>query len=387
MNRLPTPAEAERAARQALAAGDATRAEALARALLGAANTGTPAVWGLLAQALRRQLRMAEARQIQEMLVEAFPGNLDLRFDLAETLLQLGEFERGWREYAHRYSLLHTAPLERKVQAPRWDGRPMPGQTLLIHDEQGFGDTFQFLRLLPRAKEQSGARLVVQIAREQESFARRMEGIDAVVLRGELPPPFARHCEMMSLPMAMGLRLEDLPGPIPYLSADPAREAKWARRLAAIARPRVALVWAGRPNHVNDANRSTTLAPFAPLAGVGGCSFLSLQKGPRAAEAGNPPPGLNLVDLGPEIEDFDDTAAILRLADLLISVDSSPVHLAGGLGRPAWVMLPHLAEWRWLLEREDSPWYPSLRLFRQERPGDWAGVMNRIAAGLRALRG
>jgi hypothetical protein len=385
MDTILTPAETESQARQALADNEPEKAEALARALL-AGGGGPVHIWSILAVALRRQKRFAEAKPILEMLVDRFPANMNLHFDLAENLLQIGEFERGWREYHYRYGMAHTMALERKIQMPRWDGRPLPGKTLLIYDEQGYGDTFQFLRMVPWAKKKSGARLVLQIAGEQESFARRMDGIDEIVLRGQLPPPFDMYCEMMSLPMVMGLKLSDLPGTIPYLAAHKGRLQKWRRRLKKLPRPIVALVWAGRPEHANDANRSTTLATLAPLAEVGGCTFISVQKGPKAAEAMSPPPGLALTDLDDEIGDFDDTAAILSVADLLISVDSSPVHLAGALNRPAWVMLPFISEWRWLTERNDSPWYPSLRLFRQDRFGDWEGVVQRMAAALREFR-
>lgn len=384
MNTVLTIEEAERQARQALAANDPARAEALARALLSN-GSGPVQVWSILVQSLRRQGRPAEAKPILEMLVDHLPANMELRFDLAETLLQLGEFERGWREYRHRYAMAHTVALERKVQRPRWDGQPMAGKVLLIHDEQGFGDTFQFLRLVPWAKKKSGAHVVLQITKEQESFPRRMEGIDQIVLRGQLPPPFDLHCEMMSLPMALGLKLEDLPGPVPYLAADKGHVKKWRQRLAGLPRPIVALNWAGRPGHPNDANRSTSLASLAPLAEVTGCSFVSIQKGPKADEAESPP-GFPLINLDKEIADFDDTAAILSVADLLISIDSSPVHLAGALNRPAWLMLPFIGEWRWMSDRDDSPWYPSLRLFRQDKPGDWQGVARRIAGALGHFR-
>ncbi len=385
MNTVLTQQEAELQARQALDADDPEKAEALARAL-AAGGMGTLQTWSVLAKALGRQGRLAEAKPIQEMLVDQLPGNMELRFDLAVTLLQLGDFDRGWREYRHRYNMVHTAALERKVRKPRWDGGPLAGKTLLIHDEQGYGDTFQFIRLLPWAKKKSGARLVLQIVPEQESFARRMDGIDEIVLRGQVPPPFDMYCEMMSLPMAMGLTLSDLPGTVPYLTAHKGRLQKWRRRLKNLPRPIVALVWGGRPEHVDDAKRSIPLATLAPLGGVEGCSFISVQKGPKAAEAKTPPAGLALTDLDEEIADFDDTAAILSVADLLISVDSAPVHLAGGLNRPAWVMLPFSSEWRWLTEREDSPWYPSLRLFRQDKAGDWDGVVRRMADALREFR-
>ena len=367
--------------RALLATGHLEQAEQRARKIL-ASGTGPLSVWHLLVVAVRDQGRIDEARQLYELLVERFPGNLSFRFELSESLLLLGDFERGWREYHHRYGMPHTVKFERKVQRPRWDGRPIPGRTLLIHDEQGYGDTFQFMRMVPWAKRRSQARVVLQINADQERFARRLDGVDEVVLRGDLPPPFDMHCEMMSLPMAMGLTLADLPGPVPYLEADPGRVKRWRRRLAGLPRPWVALVWAGRPTHLNDARRSMTLDTLAPL-GMSGITYLAVQKGPAEAQATSPPPGMRIERLNEDIHDFQDTAAILSLTDLLISVDSAPVHLAGALGRPAWVMLPFVPDWRWLLNRDDSPWYPSLRLFRQPSRGDWGAVSERIAAALR----
>jgi len=256
---------------------------------------------------------------------------------------------------------------------------------LLIHDEQGYGDTFQFLRMVAWARERSKARVILEINAESLSLAQRFSGCDEVIVRGTLPGPFDTHCEMMSLPMAMGLTLANLPEPQPYLSADAQRLAKWQQRLADLPRPLVALVWAGRPTHFNDANRSLALSELAPLA-LPGVTFLSIQKGPAAAQALSPPPGMSLVSLSDEINDFEDTAAILTLADLLISVDSSPVHLAGALGRPAWVMLPFVPDWRWLLGRSDTPWYRDVRLFRQPSRGNWGAVMSTIASELAGLK-
>jgi hypothetical protein len=355
-------------------------AEALIRPWV-ASGTAPLAVWRLLVPVLRRQGRIAETRRIQEMLVQTEPGNLSTRFELAETLLLQGEFTRGWREYRYRYSMPHTARIERKVQRPRWDGQPIVGKTLLIHDEQGFGDTFQFLRMVPWAHQRSGARVVLQINEEQLPFARRAGGFDEILPRGALPPPFDLHCEMMSLPMAMNLQLTDLPGKIPYLSADAARVEHWRKRLAPLPGPRVALFWSGRPTHFNDAARSMSLEDLAPLA-MPGVTFLSMQKGDKAAQTQRPPAGMHLVPIADETRDFSDTAAVLSLADLLISVDSSPVHLAGALGRPVWVMLSFVHDWRWLLDRTDSPWYPTARLFRQTSPHDWRGVMSEMAAKL-----
>ncbi|WP_367646731.1 glycosyltransferase family 9 protein [Achromobacter mucicolens] len=342
---------------------------------------GAPAVlWRLLGLAVKFQGRVQEAADIQAMLATAMPGNLSARFDLAETRLLQGDFERGWTEYRWRYSLSHTAAMDRKVQRPRWDGSRIAGQTLLIHDEQGYGDTLQFMRLIGAARARSGARVVLEVHPDLLSFARRLVGPDAFP-RGQIPPPFDQHCELMSLPMAIGLRMADLPGQVGYLSADAARVEKWRKRLAGLPRPWVALAWAGRPTHSNDANRSLALADMAPLA-VPGITYLAIQKGPAAAQAATAPPGMNIVPLDAEIADFEDTAAILSLADLLVSVDSSPVHLAGALNRPAWVLLPFLPDWRWLLQRSDSPWYPSLQLFRQPAPGDWKPVMHDVGQAL-----
>ncbi|SAL00472.1 TPR repeat-containing protein [Caballeronia fortuita] len=346
-----------------------------------ASGTGPIALWRLLAAALRPQGKLEATRAIQEMIVAQVPGDYSARFDLSETLLLLGDFERGWREYRYRYSLAHTASMERKVQRPRWNGQPMPGQTLLIHDEQGYGDTFQFMRMVPWAKRQSGARVVLEVNADTLSLARRLDGCDDIVVRGELPPPFHQHCEMMSLPMAIRLTLDDLPGPMPYLRADPERVAHWRRRLDALPRPLVALVWAGRPTHVNDANRSLRLDQLAPLA-LPGVGFVSIQKGPACVQAEAPPAGMPLVSLSDEIRDFDDTAAILSIVDLLVSVDSSPVHLAGALGCPCWTMLPFVPDWRWLMQRDDTPWYPHMRLFRQTRRGDWDDVISSMREAL-----
>lgn len=376
--------EFEQQIKDLAATGQWEQAEALLRPVL-ASGTGPVPLWRLLVRVLRPQGKIEEVRRVQEMLVAAVPGDLAGRFDLAETLLLLGDFPRGWREYHWRYSLAHTTQIDRKVQRPRWDGRRIPGQTLLVHDEQGFGDTFQFMRLVPWAKERSGAQVILEINSETLSLAKRTNGFDTVIPRGSLPPAFDVHCQMMSLPMVLGLQIADLPGPIPYLTPEPGRLVKWRKKLRHLPRPLVALVWAGRPTHHNDANRSMSLADFAPLA-LPGISFVALQKGPKADEAKSPPAGMSLTALSDGIRDFEDTAAILSVADLLISVDSSPVHLAGALGRPAWVLLPFVPDWRWLLDRTDTPWYPSLTLFRQTTRGDWPGVMAKAGQALAAFR-
>ena len=377
----PAPVSPDQQIQLLLNADKPQEAEAVARSLLQA-QAAPLRIWQLLILALRAQRRYEEIRNIQAHLVNARPFDLSMRFDLAETSLMLGDFDRGWKEYHYRYSLPHTTRIERKVQVPRWDGSPMPGKTLLIHDEQGFGDTFQFIRMVPWAKKRSGARVVLEIGKETLPFAQRLEGIDQVVPYGELPPPFDSHCELMSLPMAMGLKMSDLPGPMPYLKANPDHIERWKKRLADLRRPLIALTWSGRP--FPNPRRSIPLETLAPLAKTG-FTFVSIQKGHKPEAGFTIPEGLNLIDLESEITDFEDTAAIMSIADLSVSIDSAPIHLAGAMGRPGWLMLLYNADWRWLHERADSPWYPSLRLFRQPKKDDWESVINRISDELKEL--
>jgi hypothetical protein len=359
-------------------------AEQLLRPVLSS-GVGPIPLWRQMFYALRPQGKIVEATRIMEMVVQTLPGDMSARFDLSELLLLQGEFTRGWREYRFRYKLDHTVLIGRHVQKPRWEGQPIKGKTLLIHDEQGYGDTFQFLRMVAWARERSGARVILEVNHESYSLAKRIEGYDEIITRGTIPPAFDLHCELMSLPMAMGLQLSQLPGKMPYMTADPARIEKWRARLVDLPRPLVGLVWAGRPTHTNDIRRSMKLDDLAPLA-QDGVTFVAIQKGPASAQAANPPAGMSLVSLSDEINDFEDTAAIFMLLDTLISVDSSPVHLAGALGCPAWVMLPFMPDWRWLLGREDTPWYPATRLFRQPAPGQWEPVLQSMSSELGKLK-
>lgn len=368
--------------KQLLASGNLAGAEALLRPHL-ASGTGPIPLWRLLIRAIRPQGKISETRLIQEMLVDQQPADLATRFDLSETLLLLGEFDRGWLEYRYRYSLQHTKSIERKVQLPRWNGNPIPNQTLYIHDEQGFGDTFQFLRLVKLAKLKSQAKIILEV--NQESFslvARSLSNVvDQFVMKGALPPPFHLHCELMSLPYALKLQISDLPGEIPYLKADPDRLSKWLNVLQKFPKPWVAICWAGRPTHFNDLNRSLSLKSISPILDCN-ATFISIQKGPATQQLAEFSSRKNLLNLDQDIKDFEDTAAILSLCDLLISVDSSPVHLAGAVGCPTWVMLPFVPDWRWLINRNDTPWYPKHRLYRQPSIGDWSSVINALRSNL-----
>lgn len=350
-----------------------------------ASGVGPIALWRQLFYAVRPQGKVAQAQQILELIVQTVPSDIAARFDLAEILLLEGDFTRGWRQYRFRYQLDHTVVMARHVQKPRWEGQAIHGKTLLIHDEQGFGDTFQFLRMVASAQTRSGARIILEVNEESYALAQRSAGFDEIIQRGSIPPPFDLHCELMSLPLAMGLQLSDLPGKLPYLSANPQRVEKWRKCLADLPRPLVGLVWAGRPTHTNDVRRSMTLNDLAPLAQTG-ISFVALQKGPASAQAATPPAGMSLLSLSDEIHDFEDTAAICMLLDTLISVDSSPVHLSGALGCPVWVMLPFMPDWCWLLGRNDTPWYANTRLFRQPADVQWQPVLQALAAELLKLK-
>jgi hypothetical protein len=361
-----------------------SEAETLLRPFVRDGKSAPLPVWKLLVSVLHPQGKIEETRRIQELLVATTPGDLTARFALAETLLLQGEFERGWREYRYRYSLPEITPSGRQPQGPRWDGEPINGRILLIHDEQDYGDTLQFLRMVPWARERSGARVILQINAEQLPLAARAGGFDEIVPRAA-HPSFDLHCEMMSLPMALNLRLGDLPGPIPYLTADKSLVEQWRSRLAALPRPWVGLYWARRPTDCNAAASSMSLTDLAPLS-MPGFTFISIQQADEAAQAHEPPPGMTLVRLGEEIRSVEDSAAILSLLDLLISIDASPVHLAGALGRPVWVLLPFIHNWRWLLSRADTPWYPTARLFRQPAQQVWEPVLREVAVELGKLR-
>jgi tetratricopeptide (TPR) repeat protein len=331
--------------------------------------------------------RPEEAETSYRQALSIAPDHAKAHFNLAHLLLQTGRLEAGWHHFEWR-AASHGAG-RRDFAAPLWDGRPLAQGTLLVHAEQGLGDTLHFCRYLPRVA--ARCRLVVEVQRPLHRLIAGMPGIDAVVVRGEALPPFDAQCPMMSLPRLFGTVLETIPAAIPYLAPDPAEAARWRMRLTGLPGLRVGLVWAGgvRPDQPElaavDARRSIGLAPLAPLATVPGVSFLSLQKGPPATQAATPPDGMTLHDFTEELDDFADTAALVEALDLVISVDTSVVHLAGALGKPVWLLNRFDTCWRWLQDRDDSPWYPTLRQFRQTVPGDWASVVAAIAAALRQM--
>ena len=293
-------------------------------------------------------------------------------------LLLCGEYEEGWRDYEWRWRVKAFSSPMRAVREPVWKGERMAGGTLLLHAEQGFGDTLQLVRYAALAAERCKA-VVVECQAQLKRLLAATPGVSSVHAPGEPPPRFDAHLPMMSLPGVFGTTLQTVPWSGPYVLAPAgARQA-----LISSPGPNIGLVWAGEPRQGDDRKRSLTLERLAPLADTPGATFYSLQKGAGAAQAATPPQGLRFVDLAPHLHDFADTAACIAQLDLVITVDTSVANLAGAMGAPTWVLLSTVPDWRYQLEGDTTPWYPTMRLFRQARDGDWPGVVARVAQALR----
>jgi hypothetical protein len=302
-------------------------------------------------------------------------------FGIAEASLLQGDFARGWEEYEWRFKLGNAPPLMPKTDLPAWDGKKLPrGETLLLIADQGYGDVIQFSRYIPWAAERCRD-IAVACSRELQPVIRQYNAVGPIFDHWDEKPEFAAWLPLSGLPRLAGTRLDTIPAEIPYLRADPGKVARWAERLWALSPQgyrRIGVVWAGRPTHTNDDNRSTGLATCAPLAELPRVTLVSLQKGTAQAQIGAYWGRAPLINLGPEIHDYGDTMAILECLELLVTVDTSAGHLAGAMGKPVFIMLPYAPDWRWLLDRDDSPWYPSARLFRQSAARDWAPVIAAI---------
>ena len=314
------------------------------------------------------------------------PAMPSAHFELAEALLLSGQFAEGWEEYEWRFRLPNVPQPLPAGEQPQWDGQPMPSETLLLIGDQGFGDTIQFARYIPLVAKRC-PKLVVACSAEMFPVISQQPGVQAYSERWAEMPAFAAYCPLSGLPRLFKTDLGNIPAPIPYLNAEPALVEHWRRRLDALSLPgyrRVGLVWAGRPTHGNDFNRSITLKHLAPLVEIERIVFFSLQMGPGQAQIGGYYGQAPLINLGAEIRDFSDTMAILTLLDRLVSVDTSVAHLAGAMGRPVSMLTPFAPDWRWLQGRSDTPWYPSVELLRQSAPGDWGAPVAVAAARLRS---
>jgi tetratricopeptide (TPR) repeat protein len=310
--------------------------------------------------------------------------------NIAQALLLSGRFEEGWKEYEWRWKTSQMAADARDFSAPGWSGEAIGDRVILLHDEQGFGDTLQFCRYVPMIS--AGARIVLEVHAPLVRLLSRLPGVLQIVARGDRLPPFDLHCPLLSLPRAFGTTLDTIPAAVPYLSADPTLAAGWRNRLDCLHGLRVGLVWASNPDSAQDAgrqrdrqNKSIALDNLSLLAEAREVSFVSLQKGEAAAQTRQPPAGLVIHDWTDELEDFADTAALVDGLDLVISIDTAVAHLAGALGKPVWLINRFDTDWRWLLDRDDSPWYPQLRQFRQPRPGDWDAAIRNVLVALQRL--
>ncbi len=311
----------------------------------------------------------------------ALPG---AHLALAEALLLQGEMAEGWDEYEWRFSIASAVAPMPPTNKPQWDGAPIVDQTLLLVADQGFGDAIQFMRYIPWAAERC-PRLAIAASPEVAPLLRQVAPSATVFQRWDDCPDWAVFSTLSGLPRLHGTRAGTIPWSGPYLRADAAQTKIWAHRLSALlpaGYARVGIVWAGRPTHSNDHNRSISLATLRELGAIGRTALISLQKGLAAAEAAQWFGRAPLISLGPEIKDYADTMAILQSLDLLITVDTSVAHLAGAMGCRTWLMLPFAPDWRWLLNREDTPWYPNHRLYRQISNRAWPELVTRITRDL-----
>jgi len=332
---------------------------------------------------LNRGLALAALNRHQDALSsyarvrELAPEFADVHFNAALSLLTLGDYRRGFAEYEWRWR--RTGMIARQdLRAPLWLGEtPLAGKTILLHAEQGLGDTVMFARYVPRLA-RLGAKIALEVQPELVALLATLDSAAAVVGRGQPLPAHDLHCPLASLPLALKTEPTEIPAEFPYLRAAEPHLSKWRARLDGVPAPRVALVWSGGATHANDRRRSLALEQLEPLLSVSGVRFISLQREPRDACAARLGGETRITHLGGELADFADTAAILTLVDQLVCVDTSVVHVAGALGRSALVLLPFQPDWRWTLERERSPWYPTLKLFRQPSPGDWAAPIARV---------
>ncbi|QNM96197.1 O-linked N-acetylglucosamine transferase family protein [Chitinimonas koreensis] len=336
-----------------------------------------------LGGALHAVGRIDEAADTLAQAVALAPDNADAHWDYALALLHQGNYRSGLQEYEWRWRRRQPEP--RALPGPEWDGGALDGRTVFVHAEQGLGDAIQCLRFLPELARRGG-RVMLEVQADLLPLVRELPAVAALLVQGEPIPPYDCHVALMSLPLKLGLTLDGLGTEAGYLPANAARAGYWSARLPRQGL-RVGLVWAGNPRVRNDKIRSPRLAPLLPLFDLPGVTFVILQHGDgrRDLEGLALPP--NVLDLAAEARDLADTAALMSALDLVVSSDTATAHLAGALGRPGWIVLPKVPDWRWLMERTDSPWYPSLKLYRQAEAGDWAGVVARLAADLRALAG
>lgn len=344
-----------------------------------------------LGSTLQEMRRLEDADLEFARVLARFPDNPDANLHASFNSLIRGDLATGWKRYAYRWQLADMAEQVRRYPQPRWSGEPLRGRRILVYPEQGFGDMLQFVRFVPRLVA-AGAHVVLEAPRALVRLFGSLEGVEVIPARSPVPA-FDVHAGIMDLAQHLAPTLDAAGTGGPYLQAPPEAVDRWRAQLAADARFRVGIAWSGdpRPDVPGaariDRRRSLRFPQLAPLAAVPGISWYSLQLGSPAAQARVPDAPLALVDHTAELTDFADTAALMEALDLVITVDTSVIHLAGAIGRPAWVLSRFDGCWRWLLEGEDSPWYPTVRVYRQGAPGEWAPVLSSVAADLARVAG
>ena len=355
-------------------------AEAECRRLI-AARSNLPEAHNALGLILQKQNRLAESIDSYRRASALKPDFLPAAINESLVLLLMGRYEEAWPKYEWRRRL----PMLRRNQRamPPWQGEDIAGKSILLHSEQGFGDTIQFLRYVPLVAERA-RHVVLEIPRPLVRMAASLPIENVTIVPNNRPPPSADvHAPMLGLPRIFQTRVDNIPGGVPYLTPRRPLVERWAQRLAADTRFKVGLAWAGNPEHRGNRSRSLTLGRLAPLLAVRDVGWYGLQVGPPAEEIKRLPKD-TVADLSPQLADFAETAGAILNLDLVIAVDTAVAHLAGALARPVWIMIAFSPDWRWLLNRDDSPWYPSVRLYRQPAPGDWDSVIARVAADVAA---
>jgi tetratricopeptide (TPR) repeat protein len=339
-----------------------------------------------LGNVFRDQGRFDDARAAYAKAEQIKPDYADVRRNAGLLALLLGDFEKGWAGYEWRWRRPDYS--FRPFTQPRWDGSPLAGRTILLYAEQGLGDAIQFVRYARLVKEQ-GATVIVECQKPLRRLLVGCPGIDQIVVQGDPLPPYDVLALLMSLPYHFGTRVNTVPAEIPYLFADPALVEHWRQELAALPGFKIGIAWQGSPG-ADKQLRSIALTEFTPLAALPGVQLISLQKGPGSEQLAEVVDQWLITDLGGRLDEqagpFMDTAAVMKSLDLVVTADTAIGHVAGALGVPVWVALQKVPDWRWLLDREDTPWYPTMRLFRQEKRGEWGPVFERIAQAVQQRR-
>ena len=330
-----------------------------------------------LGSALKNIGRFVDALEQYDQAVQLGPLLSEAHQNKGLLQLLLGDFLNGWRAYEWRWRCKDRFRARRDFEQPLWLGEEsLSGKTILLHSEQGLGDAIQFCRYIPLVAA-LGARVVFELPGSLVGLLRGVEGVDRFVVLGEVLPEVDFHCPLMSLPLAFGTTLGSIPLPARGIDADAGKTAFWSGRLGEKTRPRIGVVWSGNSQHANDHNRSISLPKLLSHLPAG-YEYVSLQREVRESDQSVLDSSFQIRHFGYELEDFTDTAALCGLMDLVISVDTSVAHLSATMARPTWILLPYLPDWRWLLGRQDSPWYPSARLFRQACAGDWGSVLSEL---------